>query len=108
MRDIETIKSELRLLAAVRRTAAEVAAPALRIGPVDELLDEWMLHHFDESALSGLSLAVVFDLRAGRVHLDRLDALLGIGLRLVTLAGSDDLAVRGLQVETELTRRGPC
>jgi hypothetical protein len=28
MRDIETIKSELRLLAAVRRTPAEVAAPA--------------------------------------------------------------------------------
>ena len=34
--------SELRLLAAVRRTAAEIGAPAPRIGPVDELLDEWL------------------------------------------------------------------
>jgi hypothetical protein len=31
---------ELRLIAAVRRTAAEVGAPMPRIGPVDELLDE--------------------------------------------------------------------
>ena len=34
------VASELRLIAAVRRTAAEVGAPMPRIGPVDELLDE--------------------------------------------------------------------
>lgn len=43
MRDLDVIVSELRLLAAVRRTAAELGAPAPRIGPVDELLDEFML-----------------------------------------------------------------
>jgi hypothetical protein len=42
MRDIEIIESKLRLLAAVRRSAAELGAPAPRIGPVDELLDEWI------------------------------------------------------------------
>jgi uncharacterized membrane protein YeaQ/YmgE (transglycosylase-associated protein family) len=47
---------------------------------------------------------VVLDLGAGRVRLDRLNALLGVGLRLVSLTGSDDLAVRGLQVESELAR----
>jgi hypothetical protein len=31
--------------------------------------------------------------------LDRLDALLGVGLCLVTLTGGDDFAIRGLQVE---------
>jgi hypothetical protein len=41
MRDLDIIESELRLLALVRRTAAEVGAPAPRIGPVDQLLDEW-------------------------------------------------------------------
>jgi hypothetical protein len=41
VRDIATIESELRLLAAVRRTAAEIGAPAPHIGPVDDLLDEW-------------------------------------------------------------------
>jgi hypothetical protein len=35
---------------------------------------------------------VVLDRGAGCVRLDRLNAFLGIGLRLVTLAGSDDLA----------------
>jgi hypothetical protein len=45
---------------------------------------------------------VVFDLGAGRVRLDRLDALLGVRLCLVTLAGSDNLAIRGFQVETKL------
>lgn len=39
MRDVDTIDSELRLLAAVRRVAAEQGAvPSIR--PVDELLDE--------------------------------------------------------------------
>lgn len=47
---------------------------------------------------------MVFDLGVGRVCLDRLNALLGACLRLVTLAGSDDLAVRGLEVEPKLTR----
>ena len=41
-RDLDTIESELRLLAALRRTAAELGAPAPRMGPVDELLDEWL------------------------------------------------------------------
>jgi hypothetical protein len=44
---------------------------------------------------------VVFDFGVGRVRLDRLNALLGAGLRPVTLAGGDDLAVRGLEVEAE-------
>jgi hypothetical protein len=39
MRDVEVTESEPRLLAAVRRTGAEVGARAPRIGPVDELLD---------------------------------------------------------------------
>jgi hypothetical protein len=46
---------------------------------------------------------MVFDRGTGRVCLDRLDALLGIRLRLVSLAGSDNLAVRGFQVKPELT-----
>jgi hypothetical protein len=41
MRDLDVIESELRLLAAVRRTAAEVGAPAPRIDVADELLYEW-------------------------------------------------------------------
>jgi hypothetical protein len=41
MRDPAVIMSELRLLLAVRRTAAEVGMPAPRIGPIDDLLDEW-------------------------------------------------------------------
>jgi hypothetical protein len=49
---------------------------------------------------------VVLHRGAGRVRLDRLNALLGIGLRLVTLAGGDDLAIRGLQVESELRAEG--
>jgi hypothetical protein len=53
-------------------------------------------------------LAVVFDLGSGRVRLDRLNALLGACLRLVPLAGSDDLAVRGLEVEAVLARVIPC
>lgn len=35
VRDVDGIASELRLLAAVRRTAAEVGAPAPRVGPPD-------------------------------------------------------------------------
>ena len=46
---------------------------------------------------------MVFDLGAGRVRLDRLNAFLGTCLRLVPLAGGDDLAVWGLEVEPELT-----
>lgn len=41
VRDLQVIESELRLIAAVRRTAAEVGAPAPRIDVADELLDEW-------------------------------------------------------------------
>jgi hypothetical protein len=41
MRDLDVIESELRLLAAARRTAVEVGAPTPCIGLVDELLDEW-------------------------------------------------------------------
>jgi hypothetical protein len=43
MRNLDIIESEPRLLAAVHRTAAELGAPAPRIGPVDALLDEWLL-----------------------------------------------------------------
>lgn len=39
-RDREVIDSELRLLAAVRRTVAEEGGPAPDITVVDELLDE--------------------------------------------------------------------
>jgi hypothetical protein len=45
MRALDVIESELRLLAAVRRHAAEIGAPMARIGPVDELLDEWLTAH---------------------------------------------------------------
>jgi hypothetical protein len=37
VRDLEVIASELRLIAVVRRTAADVGMPARHIGPVDEL-----------------------------------------------------------------------
>ena len=45
MRSFEVIESELRLLAAFRRTAAEVSAPASRTEPVDQLLDQWLAAH---------------------------------------------------------------
>jgi hypothetical protein len=45
MRALDVIESELRLLAAVRWHAAEIGAPMARIGPVDELLDEWLTAH---------------------------------------------------------------
>jgi hypothetical protein len=45
VRDIGIIESELRLIAAIRRTAAETGMRAPRIGPADELLDEWTLAH---------------------------------------------------------------
>ena len=35
------IASKLRLIASIRRTAAEVGAPAPSIGLADELLDVW-------------------------------------------------------------------
>ena len=41
--------------------------------------------------------------RAWRVRLDRPNTLLGVGLRLIALTGTDNLAVRCLQVETQLT-----
>ena len=41
---------------------------------------------------------MVFDLGVRWVRLDRLNALLSARLRLVTLAGGDDLAVGGLEV----------
>jgi hypothetical protein len=51
--DLDVIESELRLIAAVPRTAAEVGAPAPRIGPVDQLLDEWNeLRAGDEGVVS--------------------------------------------------------
>ena len=40
MRDREPVDSELRLIAALRRTAADMGAPAPRIDVADELLDE--------------------------------------------------------------------
>jgi hypothetical protein len=40
MRDFDIIDSELRLPAAVRRTAAELGGPLRSIGLLDELLDE--------------------------------------------------------------------
>ena len=42
MRALDVTESELLLLATVRRIAAKLGAPATRIGPVDELLDEWL------------------------------------------------------------------
>jgi hypothetical protein len=46
---------------------------------------------------------VVFDRGAGCVRPDRLNALLGVGLHLVSLTGGDDLTIRCLEVEPELT-----
>lgn len=40
MRDQETIDSELRLLAAVRKLCREQGQTVPSMGPVDELLDE--------------------------------------------------------------------
>ena len=40
MRDLDTIDSELQLLAAVRRVCRELGGRVPAIGPVDELLDE--------------------------------------------------------------------
>jgi hypothetical protein len=40
MRDLETIDSELRLLAALRRAARERGGPLPSIGVADALLDE--------------------------------------------------------------------
>jgi hypothetical protein len=36
MRDLDTIDSELRLIGALRRSAAEMGAPMPRIEPADE------------------------------------------------------------------------
>lgn len=40
MRDLDIIDSELRLLAAIRRTAAELGGPLPSIQRVNQLLDE--------------------------------------------------------------------
>ena len=45
----------------------------------------------------GLGVCVIFDVGAGRMRLDGLDAFLGVGPGLVTLAGGDDLAVRAFR-----------
>jgi hypothetical protein len=44
MRDIETIDSELRLVAALRRAARERGGPLPSTAPMDELLDERLAH----------------------------------------------------------------
>jgi hypothetical protein len=44
MRGLDVIDSELRLIAAIRRTAVEVGAPMPRFDLVDELLDEWLFY----------------------------------------------------------------
>ncbi len=44
MRDLDVIDSELRLLAAVRRTVVELGGPLPSIKLVDELLDEHAAH----------------------------------------------------------------
>jgi hypothetical protein len=44
MRDIETIDSELGLVAALRRAARERGGPLLSTAPMDELLDERLAH----------------------------------------------------------------
>ena len=44
MRDRETINSELRLLAAVRRALRDEGGPMATTAPMDELLDERLTH----------------------------------------------------------------
>jgi hypothetical protein len=44
MRDIETIDSGLRLVAALRRAAREWDGPLPSAAPMDELLDERLAH----------------------------------------------------------------
>jgi len=44
MRDIETIDSELRLVAALRRAARERGGPVPCTAPMGELLDERLAH----------------------------------------------------------------
>jgi hypothetical protein len=56
------------------------------------------------SGMIDRSTGVVLHLRARRVGLDRVNALVGVRLRLVALTRGDDLAVRGL----ELAGVGPC
>jgi len=46
---------------------------------------------------------VVLDFRGGSVRLDRLDALLGCGLRLVPLAARDGLPIGRFEVEPEIS-----
>ena len=41
MRDRQVIESELRLIAAIRRTGTEVGMPMPTITVADELLNEW-------------------------------------------------------------------
>ena len=44
MQDLEVIHSELRLLAAVRRTVRDEGGPMPSTAPTDELLDERLAH----------------------------------------------------------------
>ena len=52
----------------------------------------------------GLPFGQVYDLRAGSVRLDRLNALLGTCSGVITLASGDDLAVGRFEVEPKLSR----
>src|SRR5580693_6293643 len=61
----------------------------------------WYIHDPAEPP-GGLVRGLVVYLGAGRIGLDRLDSLKGRFLALVGLAGRNDLAVPGLQVEVEL------
>src|SRR3984885_3596403 len=61
----------------------------------------WYIHDSAQPP-GGLVRGLVVYLGAGRIGLDRLDSLEGRFLALVGLAGRNDLAVPGLQVEVEL------
>jgi hypothetical protein len=97
MRDRESIDSELRLVAALRRAARERGGPLPSIDVADALLDERR-----ELTGSDRATGFVYDRGTGRVLLDGLNAFLGVGLCLIRLAGSDDFAVGGLRMETKL------
>jgi hypothetical protein len=52
-------------------------------------------------------IGVVVDLRGGSICLDRLNALLGRGLRLVALAAGNDLPIGRLEVEPKIPSESP-
>ena len=59
IRDREIIDSELRLLAAVRRTIRDEGGPMTTTAPMDELLDERLAHRGragDDAAVESLAL----------------------------------------------------